>query len=67
MKTIQQLIKSAMVNYHGMHKQNDIRMATEYGTAEYDKAGESREWYRKGLEESISDLKAIGIELDILV
>lgn len=67
MKTIQGLIKSAMVNYHGMHKQNGIRLATEYGTDEYDEAGESREWYRKGLEEAISDLKAIGIELDILV
>lgn len=67
MKTIQGLIKSAMVNYHGMHKQNDIRMASEYGTEEYDEAGERREWYREGLEAAISDLKAIGIELDILV
>ena len=67
MRTIQQLIKSAMVNYHGMHKQNDIRIATEYGTAEYDGAGESREYYREGLEEAINDLKALGIELDMLI
>lgn len=67
MKTIQELIKSAMVNYHGMHKQNGIRLVTEYGTKEYDEAGESREYYRKYLEEAINDLKALGIELDILV
>lgn len=67
MKTIQELIKSAMVNYHAMYKQNDIRMATEHGTKEYDEAGESREYYRKYLEEAINDLKALGIELDILV
>ena len=67
METIGQLIKSAMVNYHGMHKQNDIRMATEYGTEEYDAAGESREWYREGLEEAVDSLKALGIDPEILV
>jgi len=67
MKTISQLIKSAMVNYHGMHKQNDIRIATEYGTAEYDEAGECREYYREGLEEAINDLKALGIDPEMLI
>ncbi len=35
MKTVQKLMKAAMVNYHGRDKQNEIRMATEYGTDEY--------------------------------
>jgi len=56
-----------MVNYHGMHKQNDIRIATEYGTAEYDEAGECREYYREGLEEAINDLKALGIDPEMLI
>ena len=43
MKTIGQLVRSAIVNYDGMHEQNRIRMATEYGTKEYDEAGESVE------------------------
>ena len=51
-----------MVNYHGMHKQNDIRIATEY-----DEAGECREYYREGLEEAINDLKALGIDPEMLI
>lgn len=67
MKTISHLIRSAMVNYHGMHEQNDIRIATEYGTDEYDEAGKRREYYREGLEEAINDLKALGIAPDMLI
>ena len=67
MKTIGQLVRSAIVNYDGMHEQNRIRMATEYGTKEYDEAGENREYYRKYLEEAINDLKALGIDPEMLV
>ena len=67
MKTIGQLVRSAIVNYDGMHEQNRIRMAAEYGTAEYDEAGERRERYRKYLEEAVDSLKALGIDPEILV
>ena len=67
MRTIQQLIASAMVRYHSMHKENDRVMSLEFGTEEYDEAIESRKYYRKCLEETVSDLKALGIELDILI
>ena len=67
MRTIGQLVRSAIVNYDAMHEQNRIRMATEYGTEEYDEAGERRERYRKHLEEAIEELKALGIDPDILV
>ena len=67
MKTIGQLVRSAIVNYDGMHEQNRIRMATEYGTEEYDEAGERRERYRKHLKEAVDGLKALGIDPEILV
>lgn len=65
MKTIGQLVRAAIVNYDGLHEQNRIRMATEYGTEEYDEAGERRERYRKHLEKAVDDLKALGIDPEI--
>lgn len=67
MKTIGQLIRSAIVNYDGLHEQNRICMASEYGTDEYDEAGRRREYYRKHLKDAIDDLKALGIDPEILV
>jgi hypothetical protein len=67
MKTIGQLVRSAIINYDGMHQQNRIRIEAEYGTEEYNEAGERRERYRKHLEEAIDSLKALGIDPEILI
>ena len=67
MRTIGSLVRSAMVNYDGMHQQNRLRMTTEYGTEEYDEAGERRERDRKHLKEAVDGLKALGIDPEILV
>lgn len=67
MRTIGSLVRSAMVNYDGMHQQNRLRMTTEYGTEEYDEAGERRDRFEKRLKEALEELKALGIDPEILV
>jgi len=65
MKTIGQLVKAIAVNYSSFYKQNDIRLATEYGSDEYIKAGELREMYRERLLNDIETLKALGIDPEL--
>lgn len=65
MKTIGQLVKSITVNYSSLYRENDIRIAAEYGSDEYIKAGERREMYRERLLNGIETLKAFGIDPEL--
>ena len=67
MKTIGQLIKTVAVNYDGMHEYNRKRMDAEYDSDEYNGAGEVRDIFRRHLEGALEELKALGIDVDLLV
>jgi len=65
--TIQQQIKSLMIDYAGYSKAVDKCCELEWGTPEYEQARESRDFYEKWVKRGLTEMAEMGIGIDLQI